>query len=99
MMMFRFFSKSLGDVQHFGPYSCTGQHVEQLWTIVVPQTSCSPFSHLVQLLLISLQCQVEETMNDLDNIGFDNIGFSRTPPFKYSRMPSPPAVPLTSLGT
>ena len=38
-------------------------------------------------------------MNDLDNIGFDDIGFSRTPPFKYSRMPSPPAVPLTSLGT
>ena len=29
-------------------------------------------------------------MNDLDNIGFDDIGFSRTPPFKYSRMPSPP---------
>ena len=58
-------------VQHFGPHPCTGQHGAQLLTHVRALLQQLLFVHRVKLLAMRLQYQLEETMDDLDDIGFD----------------------------
>ena len=55
------------------------QRVAQLLTTFVPYNSRPSYVYPVKLLTMRLQCQLDGTMNALDDIGFDDIGFSRTP--------------------